>query len=188
MVLLGLVLLPATAWAHPGHPGGGWPAGFLHPFTGFDHLLAMVAVGLWAAQIGGRARWAVPLAFVAAMVAGAVAGFAGMHVPYVEPMVAASVVALGLLIAGGTRPALLAGAAVCALFAVFHGLAHAAELPPTVSAVDYVAGFAIATAVLHGAGLLAGSRLSGVRGARWVGAPIAVAGCALLAQVLAVTS
>ncbi len=185
IALLGFVLLPAAAWAHPGHAVGGWPAGFLHPFSGFDHLLAMVAVGVWAAQIGGRARWAIPLAFVSAMVAGAAAGFAGMQLPYVEPVVAASVVALGLLIAGGQRPAVLAGAALCAVFAVFHGVAHATELPPEAGAVDFVAGFAIATALLHGAGLLAGLRLRDGRDGWRLGAPIALVGCVLLGQMLA---
>jgi urease accessory protein len=180
-----ILAAPALAWAHPGHGDGGFWPGLLHPFSGADHLLAMVAVGLWAARMGGRARWAVPLAFVLAMLAGAAAGFAGVQVPAVESMVAASVLVLGLLVATGVRPGAVVGAAVCALFAVFHGLAHAAELPVGATALAYGAGFALATALLHASGVFTGLWMQKRwRAAPWVGAPIALAGCVMLGQAV----
>ncbi|MGH8619587.1 MAG: HupE/UreJ family protein [Burkholderiales bacterium] len=184
IVFLAIALVPGLAWAHPFHTGDGFAAGWVHPFTGLDHLLAMVAVGLWAAQIGGRARWTVPLAFVTAMLLGAAASVAGLQVPLVEPMVAASVVVLGLLITLHRRTSVGAGAAICAVFAVFHGLAHASELPPATSALAYFAGFALATALLHATGVLTGVWMGRLHGARWIGAPIALAGCALLGGAL----
>jgi urease accessory protein len=166
-----LILFPALAWAHPGHV-----AGFLHPFTGLDHLLAMVSVGLWAAQLGGRWRWAVPLAFVGSMALGGALGFAGLHLHFVEPMIAASVLVLGLAVSLRVKmkwPALvLVGA-----FAVFHGVAHGAEMPPEASKLVYAVGFIAATALLHAIGVLGGA----LPRARWAGVPVALAGLWLLA-------
>ncbi len=156
-----LVLISSAANAHPFHAvSGGAAAGFLHPFSGFDHLLAMVAVGLWAAQLGGRARWIVPGAFVLAMLAGGAAGFAGLVPPFAEQMIAASGLVFGLLIVTRTRLSPALGGALVGAFALFHGAAHAAELPAGASALAYVAGFCAATALLHAAGICAGSLIA----------------------------
>lgn len=179
------VLLAASAGAaaHPFHPlGTGFAAGFTHPFAGLDHLLAMVAVGLWAAQFGGRWLWAIPLAFVGAMLAGGALGFAGLTLPLLEPMIAASVLALGLLTMFRIRLH-AAGLALVAAFALFHGVAHGAELPVADAALPYAAGFTVATALLHALGLAAGLQLKNA--ARWAGAPIALAGGWLLLNTLA---
>lgn len=176
-----LALLPLAAHAHPGHEVGGISAGLLHPVTGLDHLLAMVAVGLWAGQIGGNARWQLPLAFVAAMVVGALAGLNGVTLAWLESGIAASVLLLGLLLAlAATLPrALQIG--VVALFAALHGLAHGAELPLGGGAVGYIAGFVVATAALHGIGLVATQLLPQRAGwLRWVGIAIATVGGGLM--------
>ena len=150
-------LSPLAAFAHPGHPGHDFEwdfvAGVQHPLFGLDHLLAMVAVGLWAALLGGRARVIVPLAFVAAMGLGAGLARLGFNSPAVEPMIAASVVALGLLIATGARVGVIPGAAIAALFALFHGAAHATEFGGEGGMTGYALGFLLATALLHGVGL-----------------------------------
>lgn len=138
-------------------------AGFHHPLSGLDHMAAMVAVGLWAALRGGRALWAWPLAFVAVMVAGGAMGMAQMPLPLVEPAIVASVVALGLLVALAVDLPIAAGAAIIGLFALFHGHAHGSEVPPAVSGALYMAGFALATAGLHLAGMAAGLGLGSLR-------------------------
>jgi urease accessory protein len=166
-----LLLLPASAWGHPADA-----AGFVHPFTGLDHLLAMLAVGLWAAQLGGRWTWAVPLAFVGSMALGGALGFTGLELPLVEPMIAASVLVLGLVVALRVRLRWSALALVGA-FAVFHGIAHAAEMPREVSRLVYACGFVLATALLHAAGVALGM----LPRARWAGVPVALAGLWLLA-------
>ena len=179
-------LAPLTALAHPGHDGSefSWDfsAGFAHPFTGFDHLLAMVAVGLWAAQLGGRARWLVPSAFIAAMVAGAALSHAGIAFSGVEQLIAASVLVLGILIATAVRLPLAACLALAGSFALFHGFAHGAEMPAIAAAFQYGCGFVAATALLHAAGLaigLWGSRLPG-HVTRFAGLAIAACGIALV--------
>jgi len=181
-----LLAASGSVLAHPLHGAGdAMGAGFLHPLLGFDHLLAMVAVGLSAAQRGGHWLWGIPLAFVMAMLAGGLLGFLGLTVPLTEPLVAASVLILGLLVTLQVHftwmgPALVAG------FALFHGLAHAAELPPEAAAFAYAAGFTAATAALHAAGVALGMRLCQYKfSARFAGAPIALAGCWLLAGALA---
>lgn len=182
---MALLLLPTIAFAHPGHPAsGGLLTGIAHPLGGLDHLLAMLAVGIWAAQAGGRAVWAVPLTFVAAMAAGGLAGASGLAVPGVEPGIVGSVIALGALVALGRRLPLPAGLALTAGFAVFHGQAHVAEMGAGGSPVLYGAGFLLATAALHVAGVGLGQvgRLSwGARVIRAAGAGIGVAGAAMMA-------
>ena len=121
-----LATLSCAASAHPFHGGAGAAAGFLHPFTGLDHLVAMLAVGLWAGQVGGRARWMVPGAFLAAMLAGGMMGFAALVPPFAEQMIAASGLVFGLLIVTrSTLPPWL-GALLASAFALYHGAAHAA--------------------------------------------------------------
>jgi urease accessory protein len=146
------------ASAHPGH-GAGLLAGIAHPLLGFDHLLAMVAVGVWAFQLGGRARWMVPVSFVTLMAAASAIGMAGIALPMVESGIAMSVLMLGLLIAFSVRVMPMFAAAIVALFAIFHGYAHGAEMNGFGSAWQYAIGFTLATAALHGVGLMLGAGL-----------------------------
>ncbi|OWY28304.1 HupE/UreJ family protein [Herbaspirillum robiniae] len=161
-VLAVAALAAGSAFAHPGHPGSHMDAsasfmsGFAHPFSGIDHLLAMLAVGLWAAQNKQRALWVLPLAFPLMMVVGALMAIGGLSVPAVETGIAASVAVMGLLIAFAVRMPLWASASVVSLFALFHGYAHGAELPHGSSAALYGAGFILATAILHATGLIVG--------------------------------
>ncbi|RWX78667.1 HupE/UreJ family protein [Neorhizobium lilium] len=136
---------------------GSFMAGVSHPLFGLDHILVMVAVGLWAAQLSGqnrdhRALWMVPLAFVAAMALGFAAGVAGMPLPFVEPAILASVIALGLLVAVSVRLPTIACSAVVGVFALFHGHAHGVELGAA-GALQFGIGFMIATALLHMSGI-----------------------------------
>lgn len=147
-----LLLTPAIALAHPGHGDNGLIAGVSHPIGGLDHLLAMLAVGLWAAQQQGSARWALPCTFVATMLLGGLLGFAGFNLPSLESGIAASVLALGLAVALAVRPPLSLAVVATAVFALFHGVAHGLELPDMSSPWAYAIGFVVATAVLHGAG------------------------------------
>jgi urease accessory protein len=147
-----LLLTPAIAFAHPGHGDNGLIAGISHPLGGLDHLLAMLAVGLWAAQQRGTARWALPCTFVGAMLLGGLMGFAGFNLPALESGIAASVLALGLAVALAVRPPLSLAVIATAMFALFHGVAHGLELPEMSSPWTYAAGFVVATAVLHAAG------------------------------------
>ncbi|MCJ2108461.1 HupE/UreJ family protein [Methylobacterium sp. E-041] len=159
LALPALVLLPQAALAHPGHgEAAGLVHGFLHPVSGADHVLAMVAVGLLAALRGGRALWALPAAFLALMAAGAGLGMAGVEVsglglPVAETGIALSVVAFGLAAAFGLRLPVAALGALVGGFAAFHGYAHGAEMPETASGLVYSLGFLAGTALLHAAGL-----------------------------------
>ncbi|NWA00513.1 HupE/UreJ family protein [Pseudomonas gingeri] len=149
---LALLLTPALAFAHPGHGDSGLLAGVEHPIGGIDHLLAMLAVGLWAAQQQGAARWALPCTFVGTMLLGGVFGFEGLQLPALESGIAASVLALGLAVALVVRPPLSLAIGATALFALFHGVAHGLELPEMSSPWAYAAGFVMATATLHALG------------------------------------
>lgn len=151
------LLMPAVAMAHTGHETTGFTAGITHPFTGIDHLLAMLAVGLWSARQSGAARWATPVAFVLMMGVGALAGTTSLQLPLTEAMIAASVVVFGALIAFNLKKGALAGAALAGGFAFFHGFAHGAEMPAMSTLATYGAGFMLATAVLHAAGYLLAS-------------------------------
>jgi urease accessory protein len=179
-------LVSSPAFAHTfGAAGSGFAEGFVHPFLGADHLLAMVAVGLWSAALGGRARWRVPAAFVVAMAAGAALGLVAMPLPSVELGIALSVAVFGALIGLGARLPLPAGIALVALFAVFHGHAHGWETPTAATPALYMLGFALATASLHLAGLGLGTVMArrGARIATWFarlsGGALAAAGVAL---------
>ena len=149
---LALLLTPAIAFAHPGHGDNGLIAGISHPLGGLDHLLAMLAVGLWAAQQQGAARWVLPCTFVGTLLMGGLLGFEGLNLPALESGIAASVLALGLAVALAVRPPLSVAVAATALFALFHGVAHGLELPDMSSPWTYAAGFVVATAALHAAG------------------------------------
>jgi urease accessory protein len=183
-----LLLLTAPAFAHPGLAGhSSFFAGFTHPLFGLDHILVMVAVGLWAAVIGGRALVVVPAAFVGTMVVGYLLSLTGLTLPFVEPIILASVVALGLLIAAAVRLPVAAGAVLVGVFALFHGYAHGGELG-VAAVLPFGLGFAIATALLHaagiGLGLLLGSGIGigeawGKVAARVLGGAAALLGLAL---------
>ncbi len=149
-----ILLTTRIAEAHPGH--GDLTAGLAHPFSGIDHILAMFAVGLLAAQTGGRALWIFPLTFLAMMAGGGLLNLAGMPVPLVEQGIAASVVILGLLIAMCARMPIAIPIYLIGLFAVFHGYAHVAEMRAGTSPAGYAVGFIAATAMLHGIGISAG--------------------------------
>lgn len=149
-------LLPTTAMAHSGHEVSGFISGLAHPVGGADHLLAMLAVGLWAARLGGRALWLVPLAFVATMVLGNALALSGVSIGFTEQGIGLSVVALGLLLALSARFATPVCMAVAGGFALFHGLAHGAEMPLNASGVAYATGFVAATLGLHLAGVVFG--------------------------------
>ena len=174
-------VLPTAALAHPGH-GGGFAHGFGHPLGGLDHVLAMLAVGLYAALLGGRALWLVPASFVVMMAAGGVLGMAAIVLPYTEIAIALSVVALGLAIALRANLPVMAAMVLAGAFAIFHGQAHGAEMPANAAGLGYAAGFLLATALLHGAGIALGLATSrfGWRIAQASGGAIALAGVALL--------
>ncbi len=179
-----MAVATVPAYAHVGiGVTSSFSAGFMHPLTGLDHLTVMVAVGLWAAIKGGRALWVWPAAFVSVMLAGAGLGMAHIPLPFVEPGILASVVVLGLLVALAVDLPISAGVAIIGLFALLHGHAHGVEIPESAGGFDYVAGFALATAMLHGVGLAAGLAF-GVRSrllARVAGAVCAALGVALAA-------
>lgn len=185
-LVLGLfALLPSVAAAHTGAgPAHGVLHGFAHPFLGWDHVLAMVAVGLLAGQRGGRATWALPAAFVGAMVLGGIFGMAGLFIPGIEAGILASVLVLGALVAVAARFPLAAVVTAVSVFAVFHGHAHGSEMPAAASGLFYGAGFALATVLLHATGILGVRLTRGMAGGqlRWVraaGAAISAAGLAL---------
>lgn len=151
LAALALATASGAAFAHPGHESASFFTGFAHPLGGLDHLLAMLAVGLYAAHQPGATRWMLPAGFVLAMLAGAGLGALGVALPAVEAGIAASVLVLGLLIALAARLPLAASLPLVAAFALFHGHAHHAEMGGA-SLVTYATGFALATALLHGAG------------------------------------
>ncbi len=178
--LAALLALPAVAHAHTGvGDTHGFSHGLSHPLFGLDHELAMIAVGLWAAQVGGRALWAVPATFVSIMALGGAMGMMHVPVPFIEPGIAASVLILGLLIAFAVRLPLAASIPLVGLFAVFHGHAHGAEMPEDASGIAYAVGFMLATATLHVVGIGFGMTIQRFTAApliRFAGAAIAVAG------------
>jgi urease accessory protein len=185
------VLMPATAWAHVGAGStSSFSSGFLHPIGGLDHVLAMVAVGMVAANLGGRALWAVPLTFVALMAGGGLLGIEAVDIPYVEAGIALSVVVLGSMVALQVRWPVAAAMALVGVFAIFHGHAHGGEMPADASGAAYAAGFMIATALLHLAGMALGIGLQQAGSVYWHrtaqlgGGAMALAGVALLAGVL----
>jgi urease accessory protein len=188
---VGLFVAAATpALAHTGAAAHGLAgaahglaAGFAHPFSGADHVLAMAAVGLWAGLVGGRALWAWPLAFLSVMTLGAVFGLQGYGLPGVEAAIALSVLALGLAVGLRLPLPMTAGAAICGAFALFHGSAHGAELPAGAGITGYMLGFGAATALLHAIGIGFGTAISRTERI-WLppaaGAAVAAAGLVIL--------
>ncbi|WP_442497757.1 HupE/UreJ family protein [Methylobacter sp. sgz302048] len=174
------VLAPVSAWAHMGvHEMMGRASGFIHPITGADHVLAMVAVGLWAVQQGGRALWAVPVAFVAMMMAGGMLGLAGVALPYAEQGILMSVLVLGAVVAGAFEMSLAFSASMVGVFALCHGYMHGVEMPSAANAVPYSLGFVLATVLLHVAGMSMGvilRKLSTEKAMRLAGGAITLGG------------
>jgi urease accessory protein len=181
---LSLLLAAGSAAAHPGHESAGFFSGFAHPLGGADHLLAMLAIGFYAARQAGAARWALPAGFLGALLVGAGMGAAGLALLGVEAGIAASVLILGLLIASLARLPLALSLPLVVAFALCHGQAHGAEMGAG-SLATYAAGFTLATGLLHAAGyLLARWRPEGAWARAWhrmVGGLIAAAGAVLLA-------
>jgi urease accessory protein len=159
--------------------GAGLIAGLAHPFSGLDHLLAMVAVGLWAAQQRGQALWALPSSFIAAMGLGAALGLSGVALPAIEAGIALSVLVLGLLVALQSRWGLPVACAATGMFALFHGAAHGLEMPLAASPWGYGLGMLAATALLHAAGVLAGVKTRAVW-LRLAGAAVSITGIGMM--------
>ncbi len=177
--------IPTVASAHPGFGEiHDLAHGFAHPFTGLDHMIAMLAVGVFAAQLGGRALWLVPGTFVAVMAAAGVAGMLGVTIPYVETGIALSVLALGAAIAFAIRVPVAIAMALVGFFAIFHGHAHGTEMPASASGVLFGLGFVTATALLHtigiGFGILIGRAAGGRQLTQLAGGAAVVIGAALL--------
>ena len=190
LAALAATLLPTAALAHTGvGDTSGFAHGFWHPIGGLDHVLAMVAVGAFAARLGGRALWIVPTAFVAMMAVGGLAGMEGIQLPFVETGIALSVVVLGLVVAFRWKLPVAAASALVGLFAIFHGHAHGSEMPIDASGLAYAVGFMLATASLHVAGIGLGLAVGRI-GARSrlalqaSGGAMALAGVALLSGYL----
>jgi urease accessory protein len=189
LLTLALIALPSAAFAHPGHPGdaAGLLHGFMHPVGGIDHILAMVAVGVFAFVLGGRALILVPLAFVAMMAAGFVLGVSGVNLPFVELAIALSSIVIGAAAAWGKPMPVAAAMSLVGVFAIFHGHAHGSEMPANAVGFEYALGFMLATALLHLAGIgaaLGVSKLAGRFGkpvAQVAGGLFALGGLGVLA-------
>ena len=181
---IALIAVCGTAIAHPGHSGDSLLAGFAHPLLGVDHLLSMLAVGVYAAQGPGRARLALPVVFVLAMLGGAAMAASGIGLPWLEQGIAASMIVLGLLLASAARVHVAAITLLVGVVAVLHGHAHYLEMGHQ-SAAAYAAGFGVAAVVIQAAGLLLSRWLpdsrAGQRSKRVLGGVVAFSGAALLA-------
>jgi urease accessory protein len=188
---LGAFLAPTAALAHTGAgDASGLMHGVMHPLGGLDHQLAMILVGIFAYQLGGRAMWLVPLAFVTVMAFGGFLGIADMPVPFIEFGIALSVVVLGAIVAFGVKVPVAVAMGIVGLFAIFHGHAHGSEMPMDAVGLEYGLGFMLATAGLHaagiGIGLLIGmtSKSLGSNFYRVAGGLASVAGVGILLGVI----
>lgn len=182
-VLAFWAMAATPAAGHTGSLSGGFLGGFGHPLFGPDHVVAMVAVGLWGAFLGAPAIYVLPIVFPLVMAVGGVLAILGLPLPGAEVAIAVSAVVLGMMVATAARPPLWAAGAVVGTFAIFHGYAHGAELPPGADAVAYSVGFVVATGLLHLAGIALGLTVrwpAGRVGVRGAGAAIAAAGVAFL--------
>lgn len=156
-MLLLVLVLPTTVNAHgETNTVGGFLSGFSHPLGGLDHIVAMVAVGLWGAFLGGRAMWTLPVVFPVVMAFGGALGVVGMELPGVETGIALSGIVLGIMVALAARPPLWLAAIIVGIFAIFHGHAHGAELPEAANALTFAIGFVISTGLLHLGGIAFG--------------------------------
>ncbi|XYK81028.1 MAG: HupE/UreJ family protein [Labrenzia sp.] len=178
------VALAAPALAHTGHGyGGGFISGFAHPILGWDHVAAMVAVGLWGAFLGSPSIWILPIVFPLVMAFGAALGILGVPIPAVETGIALSAVVLGLMIALAVRAPIWVSAVLVGLFAIFHGYAHGTELPVSANVFAYAIGFVLATGMLHMIGIAFGLLVKWPAGriaVRSAGGVISLAGVAFL--------
>jgi urease accessory protein len=185
---LALLLWAGTAAAHTGDAAGaGFVTGFMHPVLGWDHVAAMVAVGLWGAFLGAPAIWVLPVAFPLVMALGGALGVAGFPLPGIETGIAASALVIGLAVALALRPPIWIAAVIVAVFAIFHGHAHGAEMPEAANPVAFAAGFVIATGMLHLAGIAFGllaAHPAGRVAVRSMGAVIALGGLGFLTGAL----
>jgi urease accessory protein len=183
-----LLVVPtcSPAFAHTGSGSGGFVGGFLHPVFGPDHVVAMVAVGLWGAFLGPPAIWLLPIVFPLVMAGGGVLGIVGVPLPGVEIGIAISAIVLGLMVALAARPPLWVAAVLVGAFAIFHGHAHGGELPPGTDAVAFSVGFVVATGLLHLTGIAFGLLARWPAGrltVRAAGGAIALAGAAFLSGI-----
>jgi urease accessory protein len=183
-----LILLATPAYAHVGDGlTGGFLGGFAHPLFGPDHVVAMVAVGLWGAFLGAPAIWLLPVVFPLVMAFGGALGILGVPIPGIEIGIAASAIMLGLMVALAARPPLWIAAVLVGAFAIFHGHAHGAELPPGADAVAYSVGFVVATGLLHLCGIAFGLLArwpAGRIAVRAAGGAIALAGAVFLSRLI----
>lgn len=178
---------PASAHEASAGFGGGFLSGFLHPMLGLDHLTAMIAVGIWGAFLRKPAIWVLPIAFPLVMAFGGAVGVAGVELPYIEPVIAASSVVIGLAILSAWRAQVWLAALIVSVFAIFHGFAHGTELPHSANAAAFGMGFVIATGILHLTGIVFGllvNRPGGEIALRTAGGVIAVTGAGFLFGVL----
>lgn len=187
LAALALLLVPATVFAHQ-ETGSitGIVSGLSHPVSGMDHVLAMISVGLWGAQLGAPAVWVLPVAFPMVMALGGMLGLMGISLPGIEIGIAVSAIVLGAMIVTESRPALWMAAALVGFFAIFHGHAHGTELPAGSSGLLYSIGFVAATGTLHALGISMGLvlRFRGGRLAiRAAGAAVSAAGVFFLARI-----
>jgi urease accessory protein len=189
--LLLSLLVMVTATAASAHAGGaagaGFATGLLHPLLGWDHVAAMVAVGLWGAFLGAPAIWVLPVAFPLVMALGGALGAAGVPLPGIETGIAGSALVIGLAVALAAQPPLWVAAVIVAAFAVFHGHAHGTEMPQAANPLTYAAGFVIATGLLHLAGIAFGllaARPAGRIAVRAAGGVIALGGIGFLTGAL----
>jgi urease accessory protein len=179
LIAAATILMPGLALAHGTGVAGGLASGFAHPILGPDHVVAMVAVGLWGAFLGQPAMWLLPVVFPVVMAFGGLLGINGVPLPAVEMGIAASAVALGAVVALALRPPLWVAAVLVGIFAIFHGHAHGAELPEAANPLAYGVGFVVATGLLHLSGIALGLLARwplGVRAVRVGGVLIACAG------------
>lgn len=176
------LLVPSCAFAHiESAQATGFVTGLQHPWSGLDHVLAMIAVGLWGAQLGNPAMWILPVTFPLVMALGALLGLFGIPLPGVEIGIAASAILLGAMVVGEVRPKLIVAALLVGFFAIFHGHAHGAELPAGQSGMLYSMGFVIATGILHGIGIALGLAH------RWPMGKLALRGTGALIAVMGIT-
>lgn len=184
--LMSLLSEPAFAHDQPG-VAGGLVSGLLHPLTGPDHMIAMVAVGIWGAQLGAPAIWILPITFPIVMALGGVLGILQVPLPFQEPVIALSALVLGIAVATRLKMPFAFAAVIVAVFAIFHGYAHGVELPHAASPLAYGIGFVVATGLLHLCGISIGLLLRwpiGDRLIRGMGTAIAVLGCYFLVRSL----
>ena len=191
-LLMTVLLLLASTTPVSAHVQQGQAAGFLtglrHPISGLDHVLAMISVGLWGAQLGAPAMWLLPVTFPMVMACGAFLGLVGIPLPGVEFGIALSAVLLGLMVAREAKPPLVVAALLVGFFAIFHGHAHGVELPPGQSGLMYSIGFVVATGCLHGVGIAIGAVHQWAAGKlllRFAGAAVTLAGLGFLWRAVA---